>query len=141
MRVDACSSNANQTGRYVPSGRFSFSEKLVNGTTQRFWIPSQRRQWGDLRLRTLVTQSTVNPEKTGRAPYPNDLPRIIVSYHLSSAATLIGEHEVRRRRGRHSRSASCRHAMVRGSGDSAWRDAKQNWNGLHGDMPGCLPNE
>jgi len=27
----------------------------VNGTTQRFWIPSQRRQWGDLTLRTLVT--------------------------------------------------------------------------------------
>jgi hypothetical protein len=28
-----------------------------------------------------------------------------------------------------------------GSGVSAWRDAKRNWNGLHGDMPGCLPNE
>jgi hypothetical protein len=28
-----------------------------------------------------------------------------------------------------------------GKRGSAWRDAKQNWNGLHGDMPGCLPNE
>ena len=33
----------------------SFSAKLVQGTTQRFSIPSQRRQFGDVTLRTLVT--------------------------------------------------------------------------------------
>ena len=49
------SSKANQTGGRVPSGRASFSEKLVKGTTQRFSMPSQRRQCGDLTLRTLVT--------------------------------------------------------------------------------------
>src|ERR1019366_2432812 len=49
------SSKANQTGGREPSGRTSFSEKLVQGTTQRFSIPSQRRQCGDLTLRTLVT--------------------------------------------------------------------------------------
>jgi len=43
------------TGGREPSGRTSFSEKLVQGTTQRFSIPSQRRQCGDLTLRTLVT--------------------------------------------------------------------------------------
>jgi len=48
-------SSANQTGGRVPSGSFSFSAKLVNGTTQRCSIPSQRRQWGELTLRTLVT--------------------------------------------------------------------------------------
>jgi hypothetical protein len=37
------------------SGSTSFSEKLVQGTTQRFSIPSQRRQCGDFTLRTLVT--------------------------------------------------------------------------------------
>src|SRR5580693_1036715 len=49
------SSKANQTGGREPSGSTSFSEKLVQGTMQRFSIPSQRRQWGDLTLRTLVT--------------------------------------------------------------------------------------
>src|ERR1700730_17332131 len=50
------SSNANQTGGRVPSGRASFSEKLVNGTTQRVSLPkSQRRQCGDVTLRILVT--------------------------------------------------------------------------------------
>jgi hypothetical protein len=38
-----------------PSGSTSFSEKLVQGTMQRFSIPSQRRQCGDLTLRTLLT--------------------------------------------------------------------------------------
>ena len=49
------SSKANQTGERAPSGNTSFSEKLVQGTTQRFSIASQRRQCGDLTLRTLVT--------------------------------------------------------------------------------------
>ena len=48
------SSKANHTGGRVPSGKCSFSEKLVNGTTHRFSMPSQRRQCGDLTLRTLV---------------------------------------------------------------------------------------
>jgi hypothetical protein len=39
----------------VPSGSASFSEKLVKGTTHRLSIPSQRLQWGDFTLRTLVT--------------------------------------------------------------------------------------
>jgi len=37
------SSRANQTGGREPSGRISFSAKLVNGTTHRFSTPSQRR--------------------------------------------------------------------------------------------------
>jgi hypothetical protein len=41
---------ANQTGGFVPSGKCSFSEKLLNGTTQRFSTPSQRRQWGDFKF-------------------------------------------------------------------------------------------
>jgi hypothetical protein len=49
------SSNANQTGGFLPSGNVSFSLKLVNGTTQRCSIPSQRRQCGDLTFRMLVT--------------------------------------------------------------------------------------
>lgn len=49
------SSNANQTGGRVPSGSTSCSEKLVNGTTQRLSMPSQRRQCADLTLRTSVT--------------------------------------------------------------------------------------
>src|ERR1700720_4210597 len=49
------SSKANQTVGREPSGSTSFSEKLVQGTTQRFSIPSQRRQCGDLTLRMLVT--------------------------------------------------------------------------------------
>jgi hypothetical protein len=49
------SSKANQTAGREPSGSTSFSEKLVQGTTQRFSIPSQRRQCGDLTLRMLVT--------------------------------------------------------------------------------------
>src|ERR1700732_4455493 len=49
------SSKANQTVGREPSGSTSFSEKLVQGTTQRFSIPSQRRQCGDVTLRTLVT--------------------------------------------------------------------------------------
>src|ERR1700730_12551789 len=49
------SSNANQTGGWVPSGSMSFSEKLVKGTTHRLSTPSQRLQCGDFTLRTLVT--------------------------------------------------------------------------------------
>jgi hypothetical protein len=48
-------SKANQTGGWLPFGSASFSEKLVNGTTQRCSTLSQRRQCGDLALRTLVT--------------------------------------------------------------------------------------
>ena len=43
------------TGGLLPSGRASFSLKLVNGTTQRCSMPSQRRQCGDLTFRMLVT--------------------------------------------------------------------------------------
>ena len=53
------SSSANQTGGREPSGSTSFSEKLVNGTTQRLSGPSQRRQWDDLVLRTFVTPGSV----------------------------------------------------------------------------------
>src|SRR4029077_2621886 len=42
------SSKANQTAGREPSGRTLFSEKLVQGTTQRFSNPSQRRQCGDV---------------------------------------------------------------------------------------------
>src|SRR6202047_167972 len=49
------SSKANHTVGREPSGSASFSEKLVQGTTQRFSITSQRRQCGDLTLRALVT--------------------------------------------------------------------------------------
>src|SRR5664279_1350201 len=49
------SSKANQTGGRVPSFRASFSEKLVNGTTQRCSTPSQRRQCRDFTFRTFVT--------------------------------------------------------------------------------------
>src|SRR5580698_5984443 len=45
------SSRANQTGGFVPSGRCSFSEKLVNGTTQRCSGSSQRRQCDEATLR------------------------------------------------------------------------------------------
>jgi hypothetical protein len=38
------SSSANQTAGREPFGRISFSEKLVNGTIQRFSGPSHRRQ-------------------------------------------------------------------------------------------------
>jgi ATP dependent DNA ligase domain len=48
------SSRANHTGGRVPSGKCSFSEKLVNGTTHRFGIPSHRRQCGDWTLRMFV---------------------------------------------------------------------------------------
>src|SRR3954470_24882799 len=50
---------ANQTGGRLPSGSTSFSEKLVNGTTQRFSGPSQRRQCADSTLRTLVTPESL----------------------------------------------------------------------------------
>lgn len=49
------SSRANQTGRLVPSGRCSLSEKLVKGTRQRCSGPSQRRQCGEAALRIFVT--------------------------------------------------------------------------------------
>ena len=49
------SSKANHTGGREPSGRTSFSEKDVNGTTQRFSTPSHRRQCGDDTLRMFVT--------------------------------------------------------------------------------------
>jgi hypothetical protein len=56
------SSNANQTGGFLPSGNVSFSLKLVNGTTQRCSTPSQRRQCGDLTFRMLVTpESELRP--------------------------------------------------------------------------------
>ena len=38
----------------MPSGKCSFWEKLVKGTTHRFSMPNQRRQCGDLTFRTLV---------------------------------------------------------------------------------------
>ena len=41
------SARANHTGGCVPSGNALFSEKLVNGTTQRCSMSSQRRQCGD----------------------------------------------------------------------------------------------
>src|SRR5271165_795971 len=50
---------ANQIGGRVPSGSASFSEKLVNGTTQRFSTPSQRRQCEELTLRMFVTPGSV----------------------------------------------------------------------------------
>src|SRR5258705_5803647 len=49
------SSKANHTGGLRSSGSASFSLKLVNGTTQRCSMPSQRRQCGDLTFRMLVT--------------------------------------------------------------------------------------
>jgi hypothetical protein len=58
------SSNANRTGGRFPSGKTSFSEKLVKGTTQRFSTPSHRRQWGEETLRILVTpESLLRPFK------------------------------------------------------------------------------
>ena len=53
------SSSANQTDGREPFGSCSFSEKLVNGTTQRLCTPSHRRQCGDLMLRTFVTPGSV----------------------------------------------------------------------------------
>src|SRR5271166_6178595 len=56
------SSSANQTGGREPSGRISFSAKLVNGTTHRLSTPSHRRQWGEETLRTFVTpESELRP--------------------------------------------------------------------------------
>ena len=49
------SSSANHTGGREPSGKTSFSAKLVNGTTQRLSTPSHRRQCGEATLRTFVT--------------------------------------------------------------------------------------
>src|SRR5277367_5132572 len=49
------SSKANKTGGREPSGRTSFSEKDVNGTTQRLSTLSHRRQCGESTLRMLVT--------------------------------------------------------------------------------------
>ena len=46
---------ANHTGGREPSGKISFSENDVNGTTHRLSTPSQRRQWGEATLRTFVT--------------------------------------------------------------------------------------
>src|SRR5215208_1493666 len=48
------SSNANHTGGREPSGCGSGSLNDVKGTTHRFSGASQRRQCGDLVLRTLV---------------------------------------------------------------------------------------
>ena len=53
------SSKANQTGIFFLSGVVSYSENDVNGTRQRFPGPSQRRQWGEAVLRTLVTLGSV----------------------------------------------------------------------------------
>ena len=53
------SSNANHTGGREPSGKTSFSAKLVKGTMQRLSTPSHRRQWDDLTLRMLVTPESV----------------------------------------------------------------------------------
>src|SRR5271166_2599350 len=56
------SSRANQTGGREPSGRISFSAKLVNGTTHRLSTQSHRRQCGEERLRTFVTpESELRP--------------------------------------------------------------------------------
>jgi hypothetical protein len=64
-------SSANQIGGFRPSGSASFSEKLVNGTTQRLSGPSQRRQCGEAVFRTFVTPGSLwRPfrAKTGDAP-------------------------------------------------------------------------
>ena len=53
------SSNANHTGGREPSGKTSFSAKLVKGTMQRLSTPSHRRQRDDLTLRMLVTPGSV----------------------------------------------------------------------------------
>jgi hypothetical protein len=53
------SSNANYTGGRFPSGKTSFSEKLVTGTTQLSSTPSQRRQCGVDTLRILVTPESL----------------------------------------------------------------------------------
>src|ERR1700730_15451856 len=72
------SSNANHTGGFLPSGSASFSLKLVNGTTQRCSLPSQRRQCGDLTLRMLVTP--VSALRVLRAAFGDGMPhRAIVS--------------------------------------------------------------
>ena len=53
------SPKANHTGIFLPLGPVSYSENDVKGTTQRFAGPSQRRQWGEAVLRTLVTPGSV----------------------------------------------------------------------------------
>jgi hypothetical protein len=53
------SSKADQTGGRLPSGKTSFSEKLVKGMTYRFSTPSQRRQCGEETLRILVTPESL----------------------------------------------------------------------------------
>jgi hypothetical protein len=50
---------ANQMGGREPSGITSFSEKLVNGTTQRLSTPSHCRQCTELTLRIFVTPGSV----------------------------------------------------------------------------------
>ena len=52
-------SNANHAGGLDPFGCGSGSEKLMNGTTQRFSEPSHRRQCGDFTLRMFVTPGSV----------------------------------------------------------------------------------
>src|SRR3546814_4189736 len=53
------SASANHAGGREPSGCGSGSLNDVHGTTQRLSGPSQRRQCGDLTLRTLVTPGSV----------------------------------------------------------------------------------
>src|SRR5271166_2538608 len=79
------SSRANQTGGREPSGRISFSAKLLKGTTHRLSTPSHRRQCGEETLRTFVTpESELRPlrAKTGEG-MPQ---RAIVSSRTPSCA-------------------------------------------------------
>jgi hypothetical protein len=84
------SSSANQTGGREPFGKTSFSEKLVNGTMQRFSTPSHRCQCGEATLRTFVTPgSELRPL---RADKGDGMPQraIANSRTPSAAARTIG---------------------------------------------------
>src|SRR5271165_4145858 len=84
------SSSANQTGGREPSGRISFSAKLVNGTTHRLSTPSHRRQCGEETFRMLVTPgSELRPL---RADCGDGMPQraIVSSRAPSSALRTIG---------------------------------------------------
>ncbi len=67
------SSRANHTGTFFPPGPASYSENDVKGTTQRFAGPSQRRQWGEAVLRTLVTPGS--DERSFRAEAGDGMPQ------------------------------------------------------------------
>lgn len=50
---------ANQTASGEPPDSLQYSEKLVNGTRQRFSGPSHGRQWGERTFRMLATPPSV----------------------------------------------------------------------------------